>query len=98
MVSDIVLLSELPQPVLQSAEAYASCIAGALLKDRYIAAIEDAGFRNIEILSERAFETDFFNDNPDIAAVSREAGFTDDELRGMAGDILSISVAAVRPS
>jgi len=49
MVSDMVLLKELPARVKKSAEAYAGCIAGAALKDDYLKMIRDAGFKNVKI-------------------------------------------------
>ena len=36
MISDIVLLKELPDFIKNSVEAYAGCISGAILKDEYI--------------------------------------------------------------
>ena len=97
MVSDIVLTGTLPQSVLQSAEAYAACISGALRKDRYIAAIAEAGFKDIEILSEKPFDADFFEDTPDIESCCQETGLSDEDIMKMAGKIVSISVAAVKP-
>ena len=46
-VSDIVLTESLPPEILELAEAYVSCVAGAMLADRYIAAIEAAGFVDV---------------------------------------------------
>jgi SAM-dependent methyltransferase len=44
IVSDIVLLKELPDSVKQNKNAYAGCIAGAMLKDDYLGVIKDVGF------------------------------------------------------
>ena len=49
VVSDIVLTRELPDNVRQSVEHYVACVAGAELKDRYIAYIEGAGFIDIAL-------------------------------------------------
>ncbi len=54
MVSDIVLTGDLPDEVRQSAAAYAGCIAGALPKEEYLAGLADAGFTDIEIVTETA--------------------------------------------
>jgi arsenite methyltransferase len=48
-VSDIVTQGELPQSVRSSLAAWAGCVAGALQIDEYVAAIEAAGFTNVEI-------------------------------------------------
>ena len=52
IVSDIVLLKELPKSVRNSAEAIAGCVGGASIKDEYLTAVASAGFKNIEIVSE----------------------------------------------
>ncbi len=52
MVSDMVLLSDLPEKVSKSAEMYAGCVAGALKRDDYIARIKNAGFKDISVIKE----------------------------------------------
>ena len=44
MVSDIVLLEELLAELKKSVSAYVGCLSGAVLKDKYVEAIESAGF------------------------------------------------------
>ncbi|MEI6510050.1 MAG: arsenite methyltransferase [bacterium] len=53
MVSDIVLVGELPALAKDSPEAYVSCLAGAVSKKDYLSAIGKAGFQQVEILSEQ---------------------------------------------
>ena len=52
MVSDLVLLKELPEQVRTSVEAYVGCVAGAILKDEYLAIIRGAGFEDVRIVDE----------------------------------------------
>lgn len=52
MVSDIVLLKELPESIRSSVEAYTGCIAGATMKEEYLATVKAAGFQEVEIVSE----------------------------------------------
>jgi SAM-dependent methyltransferase len=52
-VSDIVLLGDLPEKVLQTAELYAGCVAGAIHKDKYLGFIHEAGFKNVQIQKEK---------------------------------------------
>ncbi|MBI2852358.1 MAG: arsenite methyltransferase [Chloroflexi bacterium] len=54
MVSDIVLLKELPESVRNDMTAWSGCVAGASGKEEYLAAIAAAGFKNVEIVSETA--------------------------------------------
>lgn len=52
MVSDMVLLADLPATVLQSPEMHAGCIAGALRKDEYLIKIKRAGFKDVRVTRE----------------------------------------------
>ncbi len=55
MVSDIVLLKELPESVKNSVEAYVGCVAGASRKEDYLATVAAAGFQEVEVVSEKSF-------------------------------------------
>jgi len=52
MVSDIVILKDLPENIRNSIDAYTGCIAGAIKKDEYIVAIEKSGFEAIKVVEE----------------------------------------------
>jgi len=52
MVSDIVLLKELPEAIRNSIEAYVGCVAGASRREEYLATMAAAGFENVEVVSE----------------------------------------------
>ena len=58
MVSDIVLLKELPDFIKSSIAAYVGCVSGALMKDDYLGAIRKAGFQEVKIIDEAAFPID----------------------------------------
>ena len=55
IVSDIVLNRPLPGSARNDADLYASCIAGALLREEYLEAIRVAGFESVEILSDHGY-------------------------------------------
>ena len=55
MVSDMVLLKELPESIKNSVEAYVGCVAGASRKEEYLATVAEAGFREVEVVSESSF-------------------------------------------
>ena len=48
-ISDVTLLAELPREVRESVEAYAGCIAGALLIGEYKKIVDEAGFRDVKV-------------------------------------------------
>ena len=58
MVSDIVLLKELPAFVMNSLEAYVSCVSGAMIREEYLRTIENAGFKEVKIVDETIFPID----------------------------------------
>lgn len=58
MVSDLVLVSPLPEELKDSVEAYVGCIAGALPREEYLQYIKKAGFDRIEIISQAKYPVD----------------------------------------
>ncbi len=64
MISDMVLLKELPDFIKNSIKAYVECIGGAILKEKYLAAMTEAGFQDVKIVDETSFPADLidFND------------------------------------
>ncbi|MBF0208485.1 MAG: arsenite methyltransferase [Oligoflexia bacterium] len=52
-ISDIVTTGDLPLAIKSAAEAYAGCVAGALIKEDYLNIIKETGFVNIRVAKER---------------------------------------------
>lgn len=52
-ISDIVYCGSLPNGILEAAEMYAGCVAGASEKGEYLGIIKSVGFKNIQIKKER---------------------------------------------
>ena len=97
MISDIVLLTELPEQIQESLEAYAGCISGALLSDKYLEIIREAGFTDIRVLSERSFDTDVLVNDPLAQSIKAEGDISDSQLEKLDREILSISISALKP-
>lgn len=55
-ISDIVFKGSLPNGILDAAEMYAGCVAGASEKESYLGIIKSVGFKNIQIKKERLIE------------------------------------------
>ena len=55
-ISDIVLVGDLPETLQAEAEMYAGCVAGAIQKSDYLAAIQETGFTNIMLQKEKAIQ------------------------------------------
>jgi arsenite methyltransferase len=102
MISDIVQLKPLPEDILKSIEAYVGCIAGASLKEDYVSMIQEAGFRDIEILSEKTFDAALPSsgdakirfDGEEVDP--EELGMSQAMVRDLAGSMASIGVRAFK--
>jgi len=55
-ISDIVSIGSLPKGILETAELYSGCVAGASEKGEYLGIIKSAGFKNIQIKKERKID------------------------------------------
>jgi len=81
IVSDMVLLKELPPEILKSAVAYVGCVSGAIKKDAYIEAIKEVGFRDVEIVDETRYPIESISlamsalDSHDLNTVVRYADY-----------------------
>jgi SAM-dependent methyltransferase len=96
MVSDIVLLRELPGAIRDSVAAYVGCVAGAVLKDQYLESIGSAGFADVQIISEDVFPIDLVSHDPTAQAIIEGLQLSEEELTDLARSVVSMKVAAVK--
>lgn len=97
MVSDMVLLKELPEVIRKSMEAYVGCIAGAIMKDEYLAAIEAAGFREIMVLGEDTYPIELMAADPIAQAIRGDLNLSEEEANDLSAAVASIKVSARKP-
>ena len=97
MVSDIVLLKELPAALKESVAAYTGCVAGALMKDDYLGEIGAAGFQDVKIINETLFPVKALVSHPAAEGVSVGCDTLEDTAEQLAATIASIKVYAVKP-
>jgi SAM-dependent methyltransferase len=98
MISDIVLLKELPDFVKNSIEAYVGCISGAIMRDEYMETIRAAGFQEVRIIDETHFRIEFMANDPTAEALIENLGLPLEEVNKVADSIVSIKVHAVKPA
>lgn len=94
MVSDIVLLKELPDFVRESIEAYTGCVAGATKKDEYLKTIKNAGFKEVKILDEKNFPMDFLENDPVGKQVIEKLNMSIEGVKEIGKSVVSIRVQA----
>jgi len=97
MISDVVLSKELPDVVLNSIEAYVSCVSGAMLKNEYFKTIADAGFQDVTLMGETVFPIDCMVNDPVAQKTIQGSAISPEDIKGIADSILSAKVAATKP-
>jgi arsenite methyltransferase len=97
LVSDIVLLNELPDSIKKSVTAYIGCVAGASKKDDYLRLIKAAGFKDVSIADETSFASSMGATDPIVESLVNDFGVAKSDLKTLANSIKSIKVQAVKP-
>lgn len=97
MVSDLALKKPLPRAVRESVEAYVACIAGALVKDDYLGAIRDAGFKDVEVVTEKTFPAELVLEDSLAPEIIAKLNLPQKELMEHVSSVLSLNVRAVKP-
>ena len=96
LISDIVLLKELPQSIRDSIAAYIGCIAGAVLKDDYIGLMKAAGFRDVRIVHEALFPIENMTSDAITQTIAAETEVTPAAASAIASTVSSIKVEAYK--
>ncbi len=98
MVSDIVILKELPDFIKESVDAYVGCVSGAIMKKDYLKAIKASGFVAVKVAGESIFPLDYAINDPTATAVMDELKITPEQVRDISASIASIRVSGVKPT
>ncbi len=96
MVSDIVLLQELPRELKDSIDAYVGCLAGAVLIDEYLDAIGEAGFQEVKIVDKTLFPVEEIIGHPATAKVLGSPQGLVAAAEQFAASVASIKIQAVK--
>ena len=97
MVSDIVLLKELPDFIKNSIEAYIGCLSGAIMRDEYIGAIQAAGFQEVRIVDETSFPMECMANDPTAKVLIENLKIPPEKVKEVASSVISIKVHGVKP-
>jgi SAM-dependent methyltransferase len=98
MVSDIVLLKPLPDALHDSVAAYVGCVAGAELRDDYLAMIRMAGFEEVAIQSQSVFAEDLPTQDPLVQSILKDAQLTPAAAADIGRAIVSVQVSGRKPA
>ena len=97
MISDLVLLKELPDFIKNSVEAYIGCLSGAIMKDDYLNAIKAAGFKEVKIIDETSFPIELMASDSTAKALIEEMKIPVEKLKDVARSVVSIKVRGIKP-
>ncbi|MDH5468775.1 MAG: arsenite methyltransferase [Candidatus Aminicenantes bacterium] len=97
MISDIVLLKELPEVIKKSVEAYVGCVSGAVLKDEYIKGLKEAGFQDVRIEDETSFPVESVIHDPATREFIDKFNIPLEKVEEVVASIQSIKVSGVKP-
>ena len=97
MISDIVLLKQLPDSIKRSVEAYVGCLAGAIMKHEYLDLIEKAGFHQVKVIDESHFPVEFITNDPTADAIIKKSKISPEEIKGVGASVVSVKVSGIKP-
>ena len=95
VISDVVLTAPLPPVVAEDVAALTGCIAGAALRDQYLATIAAAGLEGIELVSDKGFGAVVLTLVPEPLLRKAEAAGVD--VQRLADTVRSLTIRARKP-
>jgi arsenite methyltransferase len=97
MISDLVVLKELPAAVKESISAYIACIAGAIKKQDYLNTIKASGFKDVKVVEQTAYPIGDFACDPSAGAIVSSMGLSLKDIKSLEDSIASVKVSAKKP-
>jgi SAM-dependent methyltransferase len=97
LISDIVLLQELPEYIKNSRKAYIGCVSGAMMKDEYLKVIHKAGFEDVRVVEEAIFPYESSCCNQTGEAVIENFNIPKEEIKKISGSIASVRIYGKKP-
>lgn len=98
MISDIVLLKELPKFIKESIEAYIGCVSGATMKDEYLEKIKAAGFQDVRVIDETVFPVEFIANDPTFNKITENFGEVAEKVKEVSSSVVSVKVQGIKPN
>ncbi|NYT00593.1 MAG: arsenite methyltransferase [Methanocellales archaeon] len=98
VISDLVLLKELPDFIKNSVEAYIGCLSGAMMRDEYIEDIKRAGFQGVKIIEETTFPIDYMVNDETANKMIENLEITSEKVKEVSSSVMSIKVSGIKPN
>lgn len=97
MLSDMVLLKDIPENVKKSVLGYIGCVSGAEMKDEYVKLIENTGFKEVKIIGETRLSAEMIISDDIAKAIMDDLKLTKKAAEEIASSVASIKVSATKP-
>jgi arsenite methyltransferase len=97
MISDMVLLQDIPEAVKNNVLAYIGCISGAEMKSTYIQMIKKAGFNEIKIVEETTLKPEQILSDATALSIMKELNITRKQAEEIVGSVASLKISAIKP-
>lgn len=97
MISDMVLLNELPEAMKKNVQAYVGCIAGAEMKNAYTKMIGEAGFEEVKVIEETHLPLELILSEATSKAIMSELNLTEKRAAELVNSVVSIKISATKP-
>jgi arsenite methyltransferase len=97
MISDIVLLRQLPDFIKESILGYVGCVSGAIHRDEYLKMMEASGFRDVKVMEETPFSVEFILNDPIAKTIIEQSGIPSERVKEIANSVVSVKVYATKP-
>jgi arsenite methyltransferase len=96
LVSDIVVTEPLPEEIRDSVEAWAGCVAGAMLDVEYLALVRKTGFATVEEIARSSYGDVLAGSEASSCCGSEATGVAETDVRHWASRVLSVKVRAMK--
>jgi SAM-dependent methyltransferase len=93
MISDIMLLENLPEKLKTNAALFAGCVSGAILRDEYLSLMRQAGFTDIRVEQQKE-SSQMFGPEDEAALLAQAPDLSREELRRLGKAIVSVQLTA----
>lgn len=97
LISDMVLTKPISEAILKNVSAYIGCVSGADMKTEYLNRIKHAGFKDIQVVSQKTMPMEALVSDETAAQVLKELRMTREKAAEVFGAAISIYVSAVKP-
>jgi len=95
VISDVVLNEPLPEVIAADVAVLTGCVAGAALRDQYLATVAAAGLADVEVLSDKGFGTVALTMVPE--PMLRQAQAAGIDVQRVADTVRSLTIRARKP-